>query len=94
MKNGAGKPRDRREEAAGGGGTRRVCPQGPEKVGDVAEGAWSATQTGRFWVMNHQRRSSPKTGGRWVGLDLCDRGSGKLLEKAENTEHGRREECQ
>lgn len=69
-------------------GARAACVPGARgKLGHVAEGAGSATGTGRFWVMDHQRRNSPKTGGHWVGLEPCDRARGELLEKAEDTEH-------
>lgn len=51
-------------------------------------GMWQKVQTGRLWVMSHQRPNSPKTGGHRAGLEPCDRGGGKLLEKAEHTEHG------
>lgn len=49
---------------------------------------WQKVQTGRLWVMSHQRPNSPKTGGHCAGPEPCDRGGGKLLEKAEHTEHG------
>lgn len=51
-------------------------------------GMWQKVQTGRLWVMSHQRPNSPKTGGHCAGPEPCDRGGGKLLEKAEHMEHG------